>query len=130
MRTICDLEGVAFLRQCNKIRHIADEVLKDTKVLEIRKNKPVFTGKETEDEQKQMISEQINKNINQMLDVLLEEKPDQTIRLFRAFIILDEGEKEPSGMDMLLTAMDIISDNRVIDFLSSLVRLGQMNTGG
>lgn len=128
MKTIAELSGVDFLRQCNKIRHGVAEVLKETKVMEIRNRLPEYTGEETKEEIVEKRNEQAKKNLDAMLDVLLEEKPEETIKLFNLLVVYEKGDKELSGMEMLMTGMSIVSDQRVMDFLSSLMQLGQMAT--
>lgn len=128
MKTIAQLSGVEFLRQCNKIRHGVDEVLKNTNVMEIRRRTPDYKDDDTAEERKAKYDEQAKKNINDILDVMLEEKPEETIKLFNLLIVLDKDEKEPTGLEMLMTGMEIISDKRVMDFLLSLMRLGDQVT--
>ena len=128
MKVLSQFEGVEFLKRCNKIRKEVQSFLKETNVLKIREHLPKFTGKETAEEKAEMQRAQATQNINDMLDVMLEEYPEKTIELFRCFIELEDGEPEPSGMDLVMTGMNIITDNRVMDFLLSLIRLGQMNT--
>lgn len=128
MKTIAELSGVDFLRQCNKIRHGVAEVLKETKVMEIRNRLPEYTGEETKEEIVEKRNEQAKKNLDAMLDILLEEKPEETIKLFNLLVVYEKGDKELSGMEMLMTGMSIVSDQRVMDFLSSLMQLGQMAT--
>ena len=123
MKTIAQLEGVDFLRKCNKIRYEVGSVLENTKVMEIRKRVPKFTGEETPEQRKAMTDKQMKQNLSDMLDVMLEEKPEETIKLFESLIVLDKGEKAPTGMEMLMIGIEIFSDRRVTDFLSSWMRL-------
>lgn len=129
MRTICDLKGPDFLRYVNRARHAVQDLLRDTEVLEIRKHKPDFTGNETEEERRAMLDVQAGKNLSGMLDRLCEEKPNETYKVLRLFIIPDEDE-EPDGIDILSAGMQLVSDKRVVDFFTSLARLEQTSTGG
>ena len=129
MKTIAELSGVDFLRRCNQIRHKAEEVLKNTNVLEIRKRKPIIKGTEKPEEIEALYDEQAKKNINDMLDLMLEEKPEETIKLFEMLVDVDKDEEKPSGMDLVLIGMSVLSDKRVLDFLASLMRLGQTSMG-
>lgn len=130
MKTITELNGTDFLRQCNKVRYAVQDILKETNVLKIRETKPTLTGKETPEEVERLYREQANKNLSKMLDAMLEEKPEETIKLFRLLVITEDGEAEPTGFDMVIIGMNILTDKRVMDFLSSLIRLGQTNTDG
>ena len=128
MKTLKDLNSVDFLRKCNHIRKQVQEVLKNTEVLKIREHKPVLKGNETQEEIKALYDEQTKKNLNDMLDLMLEEKPEETVKLFRMLIDLDEGEKEPDGLDLILIGFETITDEKVLNFLSRLMQSGLMNT--
>ena len=128
MKTLKELNSVDFLRKCNHIRKQVQEVLDNTNVLKIREHKPKLTGEETPEEVKALYDEQTKKNINDMLDLMLEEKPEETVKLFRMLIDLDEGEKEPEGLDLVLIGFETITDEKVINFLSQLMQSGLMNT--
>lgn len=128
MKTIAELNGVDFLRRCNKIRYEVQDILKETGIMKIRQKLPDFTGAETKEERKKRMEEQAKKNLNEMLDVLLEEKPEETIKLFKLFVIYENGDKELTGMELTMIGLSIVSDKRVMDFLSSLIRLGQTAT--
>ena len=130
MKTLAQFEGVEFLKRCNRIRKDVQAFLQETKILNIRKNLPVLTGKETKEEVAEKNREQAMKNISEMLDVMLEEYPEKTIELFKLFVEIEDGEKEPSGMELVLTGMNTLMDERVLDFLASLIKLGQMNISG
>ena len=129
MKTIAELNGVDFLRQCNKIRYEVQDILKETGIMKIRQKLPDYTGADTKEERLKRQEEQAKKNLNEMLDVLLEEKPEETIKLFNLLIIPEKGDKELTGMELTMIGLGIVSDKRVMDFLSSLIRLGQMGTG-
>lgn len=129
MKTIAELNGVDFLRQCNKIRYEVQDILKETGILKIRQKLPDYTGADTKEERLKRQEEQAKKNLNEMLDVLLEEKPEETIKLFNLLVIPEKGDKELTGMELTMIGLGIVSDKRVMDFLSSLIRLGQTATG-
>ena len=128
MKTIAELNGVDFLRQCNKIRYEVQDILKETGILKIRQKLPDYTGADTKEERLKRQEEQAKKNLNEMLDVLLEEKPEETIKLFNLLVIPEKGDKELTGMELTMIGLGIVSDKRVMDFLSSLIRLGQTAT--
>lgn len=129
MKTIAELNGVDFLRQCNKIRYEVQDILKETNIMKIRQKQPDYTGADTKEERLKRQEEQAKKNLNEMLDVLLEEKPEETIKLFNLFVVHEKGDKELTGMELTMIGLGIVSDKRVMDFLSSLIRLGQTATG-
>ena len=123
MKTISQLNGVDFLRQCNKLRYAVSDVLKETQIMEIRKRMPDYSDCKTKEERKAKMDEQVKKNLNDMLDVLLEEKPEETVKLMKLFIIPEDGDPEMSGMELTMTGLEILFDPRVTDFLLSLMLL-------
>ena len=130
MKTISELNGVDFLRQCNKIRHEVSSILKNTKVMEIRKKVPVYEDTDTKEIRLKKLEEQQKKNLDEMLDIIMEEKAEETVKLFDLLIIKEDGDKELPGIELAMTGFQILSDKRVVDFLLSLMRLGDQATAG
>ena len=129
MRTIANLNGIEFLRAVNRTRHAVEKLMNVTDVLKIWRKNPTFTGKETPEEKLEMQKNQIKQNLNDMLDSLLEEHPEETYACIMAMCVLDEGEPEPDGIEMVMAAFNLISDKRVLDFLFSLGKSGLIDTG-
>ena len=128
MRTIANLTGPEFLRAINRTRHAVEKLMSETGVLKIRKNVPKFTGNETPEERRELEREQVNKNLNDMLDTLLETHPEATYECIMALCVLDEGEPEPDGIELVMAAFSLISDKRVLDFLLQLGKSGLFGT--
>lgn len=130
MKTLANCNPVDFLRQTNKIRHAVSGWLNDTGVLEIRKRQPVLTGKEKPEELERKQREQAKKNINDMLDSMLENHAQKTAEVLGLMCFVDPEEVEDAkGFDFLLPAMELLSSKPVIDFLLSYLKLEQMSTG-
>lgn len=129
MRTIANLNGVEFLRAINRTRHAVEKLMTVTDVLKIWKKNPAYTGKETSEEKYEMARNQIKKNLNDMLDTLLEKHPEETYACIMAMCVLDEGEPEPDGIAIVMAAFSLISDKRVLDFLLQLGKSGLIDTG-
>lgn len=129
MKTIANMQGAEFLRQCNKIRHAAADLMQDTQVLEIRKRMPAFTGKETVAERREMLDRQSKQNISDILDALLDAHAEETYNVLKLMCVLEPGE-EPTGLDMAMAGLEIITTPKVMDFLSSLARLAQSDMAG
>jgi hypothetical protein len=128
MRTIANLNGPEFLRAINRTRHAVEKLMETTGVLKIRKNTPEFTGKETPEERAEMERAQAKKNLNDMLDNLLETHPEETYECIMALCVLDDGESEPDGIELVMAAFSLISDKRVLDFLLQLGKSGLIGT--
>lgn len=126
MKTLANCAPVEFLRQTNKIRHSAGELLAKSGVLEIRKRQPSFTGEETEEERKEKITVQAKKNLDEMLDVLLESDPEGTVKLMGMLCFLEPEEAlAANGLELFGAAMELLNSKAVIGFLSSLMRLAR-----
>ncbi len=128
MRTIASLNGAEFLRAINRTRYAVEKLLNVTGVMKIRKNIPAFTGTETAEERAAMERAQVKKNLNDMLDSLLETYPEETYECIMALCVLDEGEPEPDGIELIMAAFSLIGDKRVLDFLSALGKSGLFDT--
>ena len=128
MRTIANLNGVEFLRAINRTRHAAEKLMKVTNVLNIWKKNPAFKGDETDEQRLEMTREQIKKNLNDILDTLLEKHPEETFEFIMALCVRDEGEPEPDGIELIMAAFNLISDKRVLDFLLQLGKSGLIAT--
>ena len=116
MRTIANLSGVEFLRAINRTRHAVEKLMKTTAVLDIWKKNPTFKGDETEEEKLEIARGQVKKNLNDILDSLLEEHPEETYECIMALCVKDEGEPDPDGIELIMAAFNLISDKRVLDF--------------
>lgn len=124
MRTLAELEGPEFLRQCNLIRKEVEHFLKTTKVIDLGKKLPKYKGNETDNERIEMRNAQLKKNISDIFDAMLEKHPEETYRLVKCMVVLDEGEEDPKGFDILMIALDLITSQQVMDFLSRLMKSG------
>lgn len=130
MRTIANLNGAEFLRAINRTRKAVEKLLSVTGVMKIRKNVPNFTGNETPEERAEMERAQVKKNLNDMLDSLLETHPEETYECIMALCVREEGEPEPDGIELIMAAFSLISDKRVLDFLLQLGKSGLFDTEG
>jgi hypothetical protein len=129
MRTITQLNGVEFLRGINRARHAVEKLMVETNVLSIIRKPVILTGKETADEITAKNRAQLKHNLNSALDMLLEENPELTYECIMSMCVLDEGEPEPDGVELVMAAFNLISDKRVVDFLLQLGKSGLLDTG-
>ena len=128
MKTIANLNGVEFLRAINRTRHAVEKLVKVTDVLNIWKKNPTFTGEETPEERHEIARNQIKQNLNDVLDSLLENHPEETYECIMALCVREEGEPEPDGIELIMAAFNLISDQRVMDFLLQLGKSGLIAT--
>lgn len=121
-KTMANCTTAEFLRQSNKIRHAVAEYLDFTKILDIRKNKPVFTDGMTDDEKKAAIKTQAKKNISAMLDNALEENAEATTRILALLCFIDDAE-EAEKLDPF-ELLDVVLSERVLNFFTRLMQSG------
>lgn len=141
MKNLANCSGVEFLTQTNKIRKYVQKWLKDTGVLEIRKNKPKLTPitNEMSAEEKEAVKAenekkeqaQARKNISDMLDACMETHAEETLKLLGMLCFIEPAEIESVKVTELLGEFgEIISDEGVLRFFTSLMKLDVMNISG
>lgn len=129
MKTLANCNPREFLVQTNKIRKSVVKWLDETKILEIRANKPHFTEGATEEEKKTATIEQIKTNLSEMLDAMLDEHPEETAELLGLLCFIEPSDLDNHTMPELLNAFtEIINCPEIIGFFTSLMQLAQKST--
>ena len=122
-KTLASCTAREFFICCNKLRKKLEKYYNDCDIAKIRKNAPDFTGTETASERLEMIREQGKKNLSDILDVMLEKNVDDTLAIIGEMCFLTPEEVEKcTGAELMGAALDLISDTKVIDFFTKLVR--------
>ena len=125
MNLIVNLEGAEYLKALGRIKQSARDFLKKTNLIAIRNRKPIYAEKDTEIEKMQKAKEQSNKNIDDMIDMLLTDFPAETYDFIKLFCVFDEGEEaEIKGTDAIILLLQILTDSNTMDFLFLLTKLG------
>ena len=124
-----------FLSQTNKIRKSVEKWLKATDIMNIRKNVPkleipkdVDTTEAARimDKHKAEVSEAAKRNFSQILDAILEEHPDETLELLALICFVEPSRVDEYKItDYLENVTQIMNDETVLSFFTSLMRLGQ-----
>lgn len=126
-KTMVNCTTAEFLRQSNKIRHAVSEYLAETKIIDIKKNKPVITDGMSDEEKKKAYREQAKKNISDMLDSALEKNAEATVRILALLCFIDDAEEaeklEPFDV------IDVLMSERVLNFFTRLMQSGLIDTG-
>lgn len=130
MKTIATLQGPDFLRQCNRIRHAAAALMRQSGVMALRKRMPVLTGEETAEQHKAAIEAQSRKNVSAMLDCLLEEYPEQTCEVLAMLCLPEDSDTPPDGMDLAMAGLELVTSPKVLDFFSRLASLALPDGNG
>ena len=137
MKNLANCTPREFLKQTYRIKKCAENWLKETDLLNIRKNVPDLqsikglTGEEREATiaaNKKIMSKQIMANLMDMLDKVLDEHADETIELLALCCFVEPEDAENHTMSEYLSAIgDLLSDQGVMNFFTSLAQLDQTN---
>jgi len=124
-----------FLIQTNKIRKSAEKWLKATDIMNIRRNVPKLNipkdatseqAKEIMEKHKIEIQEAGRNNLSKIFDAILEEHPDETLELLALACFVEPKKVNDYPItDYLANIGEILNNDDVISFFTSLMRLGQ-----
>ena len=125
MKTLANCKPSEFLRQTNKIRKAVSKWLTDTDIMNIRKRMPQIPVDGTVEEKAKAVAEQTRKNLDAILDAMLEEHPDETLEVLALICFIEPENVDDYRVGEYLTAFtELISDEAVIGFFISLMQLG------
>ena len=128
MKTLANCTPREFLVQSNKIRRHAEKWLSLTRIMDIRKNLPEYTDGMSEDERRKVLTDQMKRNLNDILDSVLEEHPDETAELLGLLCFVEPDDLDNHKMTEFFGAFaEIVGNPEVISFFISLMRLGVTN---
>ena len=129
MKNLANCKPSEFLRQTNRVRKSVEKWLTDTEIMEIRKNMPTIPDDATPEERKAAMQAQSKKNIDAMLDSIMESHPDETLELLALCCFSEPNDVDDYPMSDYLSAFaEMLGSEAVIGFFTSLMRLGQMVT--
>ena len=129
MKTLANCNPVEFLVQTNKIRKAVWDWLSLTKVMEIRKNLPEYAPDATLEEKRAARMAQMKKNAAAMLDMILEEHPQETAELLGLMCFVEPEDLPNHKMSEFLGAItELISTPEVVDFFMSLAQWEKLTT--
>lgn len=130
MKTLANCSDVEFLRQTNKIRKYAEKWLKDTGILDIRNQEtPKLPEDMSDDEKRDALREHAHGRLNAMLDAALETHAEETAGLLRLMCFVDPQDDKTLRMPQIMgAAAEMMENQDILDFFTSLGRLGLMNT--
>jgi hypothetical protein len=136
MKHLANCDALDFLRQTNKIRKAVEGWLKATKIMDIRKNMPKLDPitDDMDEAQKAKITEknrvktkeQIKKNMSAILDAALDENAEKTLEVLALMCFVEPQDANSHKATEYIKAFgEMIADEDVLDFFTSLMRLEQ-----
>ena len=117
--TNCNLKE--FMVQTRLIKHHVEKWIKETDIMNIRKNMPAIPDDADEEERKKLLTEQGMKNASAMFDAIFDEHPDETVEMIAllCFVPLSEIDNHPMTYYME-SVTEMLNDKTVWDFFISL----------
>lgn len=139
MKNLANCTPKEFLTQTNKIRKAVAKWLKLTDILNLREEAPKFeplpkgaTAEEIDahmKEYRKLVSEATSRSMNNILDAVMDKHPDETIELLALVCFVEPKDVNNHTItEYLQTINELVSNDVVIDFFTSLVRLVRSNT--
>lgn len=115
-----------FIRQTAKIRQAVKKWLTLTDIINIRKRVPETPSNATKQEKAEALQEQAKKNVDAILDAIMEDHPDETIDLLAMCCFIKPEDVDNHTTEELLIALnEMLGSEAVIGFFTSLVNLAR-----
>ena len=128
MKLIVDTDDTAlYMKTLYSASEKAVEYMKKTNLAEIRSRKPKYSTKDTDVMKRQKLKIQAQKNMADMLKIIMTESPEDAIEIAKMFIVLDDGEEYPTGAKMFDIVIKVFTDREIADFFTLQSQLGQLN---
>ena len=139
MKTLASCTPVEFLKQSNRIRKSVEKWLTDTDILNIRQRLPHREiasidatdeeRQEIEEKNKKAVSAQIRKNLSAILDAVMDDHAEETIEVLALCCFIEPEDANNHMMSEYLGALgEILNDENVMSFFTSLARMERMTT--
>ncbi|MBQ6413025.1 MAG: hypothetical protein IJI19_06070 [Ruminococcus sp.] len=139
MKNLANCKPSEFLKQTSRIRKSVEKWLDITEFSKIRKNTPdlvkvspdmtVEERAEAFAENKRRTEEQARKNFMRILDAALDKHPDETLEVLALLSFVEpENVDDYPVTDYIKSFTELINNEVVLDFFTSLARLDQLNT--
>ena len=127
MKNLANCKPSEFLRQTNRIRKSVDKWLTLTDIKNIRKSMPELPDGISKEEKSKLMFEQGKKNLNKILDNILEVHPDETLELLALLCFVEpEDVDNHTVVEYLDSFNEIIGSKEVISFFGSLMQLANV----
>ena len=139
MKNLANCKPSEFFKQTVKIKKAVENWMTETDIMNIRKNvaKPSPITQDMTDEEKRAAvddfkrrtEEQAKRNMSRIFDAIFDEHPDETLELLALLCFIEPKDVDNHTIDEYLKAItEMISNEAVLGFFTSLARLGLFNT--
>jgi hypothetical protein len=141
MKNLANCTPKEFLTQTNKIRKAVAKWLTLTDILNLREEAPKFEplpNKATPEEidahlkeYKAAVAESSRRSLNNILDAVMDKHPDETLELLALVCFVEPKDVNNYTItEYIQTINELVSNDTVIDFFTSLARLAKNNISG
>lgn len=128
MKTLANCKPREFIRQTARIRHAVEKWLTLTDIANIRKRLPEYPEGASKAEKGKLLEEQARRNVDAILDAIMDEHPDETIELLGMMCFVEPEHIDDHTVSEYLGALsDMIEDKEVLRFFTSFMKLGRMS---
>lgn len=137
MKNLANCKPSEFLAQSFKIKKSVQEWLDVTEILKIRQDMPTLkdlTGLSGEErmkaveENKKAIAKRRNENLSKMLDRMLDTNAEKTLEVLALCCFVEpENVDEYPMTEYIACINELLSDDNVMGFFTSLAQLGMKN---
>lgn len=138
MKTLVSCKPTEFLKQTNLIRKSVEKWLTATDILNIRQRLPhkELPSINSTPEEREAINErnraaeqeQIRKNLSAIFDAVLDTHADETLEVLALCCFVDPKNVDDYPVSEYINAFnELMNDEAVMSFFTSLVRMGQMS---
>ena len=136
-KTLMNCKPTEFVAQTCKIKRSVSRFLKDTDLLAIRRRMPEDLKKvdknagaeerlEAVRHNSEAMSRQNRQNLSDILDAMLEKHPEETLEVMALCCFVEPKDVDSHPMrDYLMAFNDLLNDEAVLGFFTSLASLGQ-----
>lgn len=139
MKTLANCTPTEFLKQTNRIRKAVEKYVTDIDLKGIRARVPelkvipmeatVAERAEIIKENNRRLKEQSNKNLSEILDGVLDKYPEETLEVLALVCFVEPEHVDDHPVSEYLMALsEVLNDEAVVNFFTSFLRWGQMNT--
>ncbi len=137
-KNLANCKPSEFLVQTNKIRKSVEKWLEVTDIVNIRKHVPKLKDfpdnastsdiEKIKEENKRLLAEQSKKNISEILDSIMDKHPKESLELIALLCFVDPKNVDDNPVSFYLENItELINDESVMGFFTSLVQLAQMD---
>lgn len=139
MKNLANCKPSEFLRQTNKIRKAVEKWLTVTEIMKIRAKVPelkkididmtVEDKAEVQEENRKRMRKQALDNAMEILDAVMDKHPDETLEILALLCFVEPEHVDDHEVGEYLDSFtELIGNDSVINFFTSLARLERMDT--